>query len=79
MELFDEQEASYREQVLPAQVTARVAVEAGARQSWDKYLGFQGRFVGMKGYGASGPFQALYKTFGITAENIVAEAKAAVS
>jgi transketolase len=77
-ELFDEQDASYRQQVLPSHITARVAVEAAARQSWDKYLGLHGRFVGMKGYGASAPYQALYKHFGITAENVVSEAQAAL-
>lgn len=77
-ELFDEQESSYREAVLPPSVTARVAVEAGIRQSWDKYIGCSGRFVGMTGFGASGPYQALYQKFGITVDHVVAEARAAV-
>lgn len=76
-ELFDEQDKAYRESVLPANVTGRVAVEAGVRQSWDKYLGPTGRFVGMTSFGASGPYQQLYQKFGITVENVISEARAA--
>ena len=75
MELFEMQDAAYREQVLPASVTARVAVEAGIRQPWDKYLGFAGGFVGMSSFGASAPAQTVYEKFGITAAGVVAEAK----
>jgi transketolase len=78
-ELFDAQDEDYQQQVLPRGVTARVAVEAGLRQGWDKYIGSQGRFVGMNGYGASAPYQQLYKEFGITVDHIVAEAKEAVA
>jgi len=78
-ELFDEQDQAYRDSVLPPAVTARVAVEAGIRQCWDRYLGLTGRFVGMSSFGASGPFDQLYDKFGITAANIVAEAKAALT
>jgi transketolase len=74
-ELFDEQDASYRDTVLPPAVTARVAVEAGIRQGWDKYIGSAGRFVGMTRFGASGPYQQLYQKFGITVDQVVAEAK----
>jgi len=74
-EWFDAQDQAYRDSVLPPNVTARVAVEAGIKQGWETYLGPNGRFVGMKSYGASGPFAALYKHFGITAENVAAEAK----
>jgi transketolase len=77
-ELFDEQDVVYRNKVLPPTITARVAVEAAARQSWDKYLGLQGRFVGMQSYGASAPYQALYPHFGITAEKVVEQARLAV-
>ena len=75
-ELFDEQDSAYRNEVLPPDIQARVAVEAGARQSWDRYLGCEGRFVGMSSYGASAPYQALYKHFGITAEHVADEARA---
>lgn len=74
-ELFEQQDAAYREQVLPASITARVAVEAGIRQPWDRYLGFAGGFVGMHAFGASAPAQTVYEKFGITAAGVVAEAK----
>jgi transketolase len=56
-----------------------VAVEAGVRQGWEKYIGSQGRFVGMTSYGASAPYQRLYEEFGITVDHVVAEAKAALA
>jgi transketolase len=74
-ELFDEQPQEYRDSVLPPSVTARVAVESGVQQGWDRYLGLRGRFVGMTGYGASAPAGLLFKEFGITAEHVVAEAQ----
>ena len=74
-ELFDEQPAAYRNEVLPPEVTARVACEAGIRQCWDKYLGLSGAFVGLDTYGASAPFQEIYKHRGITPEAIVAAAR----
>ena len=66
-ELFDEQPQAYRDEVLPPAVTARVAVEAGIKQGWEKYIGTTGEFVGMTGFGASAPADQLYKHFGITA------------
>ena len=77
-ELFDAQPAEYRDSVLPQAVAARVAVEAGVRMGWDKYIGPGGRFVGMEGFGASAPQNLLYEHFGITAENVIAQAKAAI-
>ena len=77
-ELFDAQPSEYRDSVLPPDVTARVAVEAGVEQGWHKYIGCSGRFVGMRGFGASAPFKHLYEHFGITVDNVVAEAKAAI-
>jgi transketolase len=74
-ELFDEQDAAYRHSVLPPAVTARVAVEAGVRQGWDRYVGSHGAFVGMKSFGASAPYQTLYEHFGITTDRVVEEAK----
>ncbi len=74
-ELFEAQSPSYRQSVLPDDVTVRVAVEAGVRFGWDRYIGRCGRFVGMTGFGASAPESLLYKHFGITAENVVAQAK----
>ncbi len=78
LEWFDEQDAAYKESVLPAAVKARVAVEAGIRQCWDRILGEQGRFVGMSTFGASAPYGTLYKHFGITPEHVTAEVKAAL-
>lgn len=77
MEWFDAQDAAYQESVLPSGVK-RVAVEAGIRQCWDRYLGFDGRFVGMSSFGASAPFGTLYKHFGITPENVASECKKAL-
>jgi transketolase len=80
MELFEEQEESYRKRVLPAGAV-RVAVEAGVRQGWDKWLlGERGReakagFVGMSSFGASAPADVLYEKFGITAEAVAEKAK----
>ena len=73
-ELFDAQDEAYRNSVLPPEVTARVAVEAGIEQGWTKYLGLSGRFVGLSTFGASAPFEQLYEHFGLTAENVVAAA-----
>ena len=77
-ELFEAQDDEYRNRVLPPSVTARVAVEAGLRQGWDRYIGTSGRFVGMNSFGASGPYQKLYQRFGITFEQVLAEARAAM-
>jgi transketolase len=74
-ELFDAQPADYRDKVLPPQVTARVAIEAGVRQCWDKYLGASGAFLGLDTYGASAPYQAIYKHRGLTAEAVLAKAR----
>jgi transketolase len=73
-ELFEAQDAAYRATVLPPG-GARVAVEAALRFGWDRYLGERGGFVGMTGFGASGPADTLYEHFGITPAAIVAEAK----
>ena len=75
-EWFEEQPQAYKDEVLPPSITARVAIEAGIRQSWDRYLGFHGRFVGMSSFGASGPFNLLYKHFGLTPENVVTQVTA---
>jgi transketolase len=77
--LFDQQPQEYRDAVLPPDVHARVGVELGLEFGWQKYLGCCGRFVGMKGYGASAPIGVLLKHFGITAENVAAQAKAAIA
>jgi transketolase len=73
-EIFDEQDRHYRLSVLGMD-TVRVGVEAALRFGWDRYLGDNGGFVGMSGFGASGPADELYEHFGITPTNIVAQAK----
>ena len=71
-EVFEVQEAGYREAVLPSDVLARVAVEAGHTDFWYKYVGLDGRVVGMSSFGESAPAEALFKHFGLTADNVVA-------
>lgn len=71
-ELFDKQDAAYQASVI-GKAPVRVAVEAGIRMGWERFIGETGKFVGMKSFGASAPFERLYKEFGITAE-AVAEA-----
>ena len=73
--LFDEQDEAYRASVLPPGVTARVAVEAGVEQGWEKYIGSGGRFVGMRSFGASAPANELFEHFGFTVANVVRQAK----
>lgn len=75
MELFAAQSAEYQESVLPASVTQRVAVEAGLQMCWDRWIGLNGKFIGMSSYGASGPYSEVYKHFGITVDAVVAAAK----
>ena len=73
-DLFEHQPASYREQVLPAAVTARLAVEQGSVLGWDRYVGPGGRVIGMKTFGASAPLKELQRKFGFEPERVVAEA-----
>jgi transketolase len=83
VDLFLAQDEKYRARVLPRN-TARIAIEAGVRYGWDTLLtGERGSsrkadFVGMEGFGASGPAEELYKHFGITAEAVVEKAKALI-
>ena len=79
VEWFDEQDEAYRSSVLPRDIKARVVVEAGVRQCWDRFLGEAGRFVGMSSFGASAPYGTLYKHFGITPEHVAAEVKVALA
>jgi transketolase len=74
-ELFDAQPAEYRDAVLPPGVTRRVAVELGVKQGWQRYIGRNGTFIGMCGFGASAPVGVLLKHYGFTVENVVAAAK----
>lgn len=71
-ELFEQQPKDYREHVLPPSITARVAVEAGVRQGWERYIGDRGEFVGMSTFGASAPGDVAFKNFGITVDSVLA-------
>ena len=73
-EVFERQDAAYRESVLPSSVRARVAVEAAASDWWRKYVGLDGRVVGMTGFGESAPAGELFTRFGFTVENVVRQA-----
>ncbi|ENM3907200.1 transketolase [Vibrio cholerae] len=72
---FDKQDAAYREAVLPAAVSKRIAIEAGIADFWYKYVGFGGRIIGMTSFGESAPAGELFKLFGFTTENVVKQAK----
>lgn len=70
MELFDAQDESYRQSVLPDAVRARVAVEAASSYSWHKYTGLDGRVIGMDEFGKSAPADKLFELYGFTAQNV---------
>jgi transketolase len=74
-ELFEAQPKSYRDQVLPPEVTARVAVEAGVPLGWDRYVGPQGEIIAIRRFGASAPYQVLAQRFDFTAEEVAGRAK----
>ena len=75
-ELFERQDRTYRDAVLPPSVTARVSVEQGSTLGWHRYVGTEGTTIGMKTFGASAPLKALLQKFGFTAEAVVETAKA---
>jgi transketolase len=75
-ELFDQQPQTYRDQVLPPTVTARLAIEAGVPQGWHRYVGTTGEVIGLNRFGASASYKTLMEKFGFTAENIVSRALA---
>ena len=73
--VFDAQDAAYKESVLPKSVTARVAIEAGVGEYWSRFVGDQGKVIGINRFGESAPAGLLYKEFGFTAENVVASVR----
>jgi transketolase len=73
--LFDEQEQAYKDSVFPPDVTARVAVEAALSLGWHKFVGSQGRVIGIDHYGASAPAATVFEKFGLTADNVVKTAE----
>ena len=76
--IFEEQTKTYKEKVLPSAVTARVAVEAGATAIWYKYVGLNGKVIGIDTFGASGKAETLFEAFGITAENVCGAVKSVI-
>jgi transketolase len=75
LEWFEEQDAAYRESVLPAEVKARVSIEAGIALGWRPYIGDAGRSISIEHFGASADYKTLYSKFGITTEAAVAAAR----
>jgi transketolase len=74
-ELFEKQDAAYKESVLPSNVTARVSVEMASLFGWERYVGPKGKMIGMRSFGASAPLKDLLKKFGIQADRVVAAAR----
>ncbi len=74
-DLFDHQDQSYRDQVLPPEVTARVSVEQAATLGWERYTGLKGRIIGMRSFGASAPLKDLQKKFGFSADAVAQAAR----
>ena len=77
-DLFEAQDADYRESVLPAALPARVAVEAGVTRYWRPLVGDRGRIIGLDHFGASAPAEELFKEFGLTVEAVAEATKALV-
>jgi transketolase len=78
-DIFEQQDAAYKESVLPSSVTARVSVEMAATFGWERYVGLKGKKIGMHRFGASAPLKDLLKYFGFTVEAVVAEAHKAIA
>ena len=78
-ELFNDQTQEYKNSVLPENVKARVSIEAGATQGWHKYLGMNGKAIGLDHFGASAPINDLFTNFGITAEAVVQSVKSLIN
>ncbi len=76
MELFEKQSAAYKESVLPQNIRLRLAIEAGATMPWYRYVGLDGKVIGIDRFGASAPAATLFKEFGFTVENVIAQAQA---
>jgi len=74
-ELFEKQDAAYRESVLPKKIQARIAVEAGASLGWERYVGSSGKIIAIDRFGASAPYKIIFEKLGFTIDNILAQAK----
>ena len=77
-ELFDEATQEHRDAVLPPQVTARVAIEAGVTLGWERYTGIQGKTLGVDRYGISAPYEEIYREFNLTPDAVVSAVRAAL-
>lgn len=77
-ELFDQQSDEYKASVLPADISARVSIEAGVTMGWQKYVGLAGKSVGLDRYGASAPYKTVYEKLGITADAVATAVKSLV-
>ena len=78
-ELFDSQSDEYKESVLPKSVKARVSIEAGVRQGWDKYIGDYGEAVSIEKFGASAPYEIIFKEYGFSVDSVVKKVKTLLS
>src|SRR5207302_3701128 len=76
IELFEEQSQDYRDEVLPPSITARLAIEAGVRQGWDRYVGPKGDVICLNRFGASAPGEVALKNLGFNVENVLKHARA---
>jgi len=76
--LFDEQTRNYRDEVLPPAITARLAIEAGVPQGWDKYVGTKGDIIGLDRFGASAPGEVAMRELGFNVDNVLKHARALV-
>lgn len=74
-EAFEAQSDTYKKQILPPRITKRVAIEAGVTLGWERYVGLEGTIIGIDRFGASAPYETLYKEFGFTAEHVAAAAR----
>jgi transketolase len=74
-ELFEKQDAAYRESVLPKKIQARIAVEAGASFGWERYVGSSGKIIAIDRFGASAPYKIIFEKLGFTVENVLAQAR----
>ena len=69
------QSDEYKSSVIPANVKSRISIEAAVKMGWEKYVGLEGYFISLETYGASAPYQTLFKKYGFTVENIVEKGK----
>jgi transketolase len=77
-ELFEEQPEAYRNEILPPAVTARLAIEAGVRQGWDRYVGPQGDVICLERFGASAPGDVVMRELGFNVDNVLTHARALI-